>query len=201
MARQPGFFDAYHFELNAFNSTTFPLTVWADQNQSLIDQPFAAMLRDTTTAYGANFHYNSGPLPSTLSYTHTTTTQSNLTGQNQFTIDVSINLHYATLAQHSAGIFDSTSDLMGATLTHDWSLDQAGRYVWSQMFDYSKQSGSFPFTQYRVGEQLRMRISDTLDGSINYTLEGHEYPTTTTTRMSRIGFMRASPLRRAWADR
>jgi hypothetical protein len=203
-AAQTGVFDTYDFHLDALGTTAFPFSVYAQRTENYLNRAFAALLRDTTTGYGATFHYNAGPLPSTLSISRTTTQQSSLEGETQFSLDqtemdystsfqpwerhmVSVNLHYAALAQNNPGFVSSNSDLLGASISHNWSIDPEGRNTLTQNFDYSQQSGNFPFTQTRLSEQLRMRHSSQLESSINYTFEQHEYASNATLRHNLTG--------------
>ena len=192
-------FDTYNVQFNAFGATTFPISAYAERSQDYVNRAFAALLRDTTTAYGGTAHYNNSILPSTLSLSHTNTTQSTLGGQEQFSIDqdeveystsfqpferqvISLNYHYATTSQNNPGLGTSNSDLQGLSVAHNWSIDPAGRYTLTTSFDYSQQTGNFPFTQVRFGEQLRMRHTDTLESVLNYAYEQHDYSTTSTTQ-------------------
>ena len=198
---QTGVFETYDLEFNALNTTAYPMSAFAQRSESLLNRPFAPLLRDTTTGYGATFHYNDRPLPSTLSISHTTTTESSLDGTGLFTINqdeldygtsfqpterqnISLNYHYATISQDNPGTLNNDSQLQGVSASHNWSIDSAARYTLTQTLDYSNQTGNYPFTQLRVGEQFRMRHTPTLESALNYAYEEHDYATTATTRQS-----------------
>jgi hypothetical protein len=194
-----GVFDTYDLQLSVLGATAFPFSAYATQTQNYVARSFAGMLRDTDTGYGATFHYNNAYLPSTLSIGETTTTQSTLGGQEQYSItqdeleystafqplerqSVSVNYHFAQISQSNAGPTRSSSQLQGVAVGHNWSIDPEGRYTLTQSLDYSQQSGNFPYTQLRIGEQLRMRHTNTLESAINYTYEQHDYATNSTAR-------------------
>lgn len=191
-----GYFDAYNLDLDILSGTQYPINVFANRSEAFVNRTFAGMLRNTITSYGANLQYRSPTLPLTLNAVHTTTAQTDLAGHSQYTIDqnnlnfstsiqpwerhnLTFNYSFGTVAQNNpgggAGTVSNSSQLQAVSINHDWSIDPLARYTLSQAFNYSQQTGTYDETRLRLAEQLRMRLSDTLDGSLNYTLEQQKY--------------------------
>ena len=182
---QLGVFDTYDFHTNILKNTEFPITAYAQQSETFTDRAFAALVRTTSTTYGGSVRYASPSLPSSLTYGHTTITQSDLGGATQYSTDadnvsaetsfqpldrqhVSLNYAYNRTAQTNPGTLNTNSETQSGSIGHDWSFDADGHYTLSQGVSISQQTGSTPASSLGVSESLRAVFSETLQGSVDY---------------------------------
>jgi hypothetical protein len=186
-----GVFDAYDISADMFGSSLFPASVYARRNEFYINRAFASMLQNITTEYGGTVRYNSPTLPSTLNLSHTTTTQSDLSGNQQFSMDqnqlsfdtsyqptdrqqLSLSFGYTETSQVNANPLNNSIENLNGSVTHNWMLDREGRYVLNSNFNYSQQSGQYPLTYMRVSERLHLRHTDTFETNYTYDFNSQE---------------------------
>ncbi len=191
-ASSVGFFDTYDLNLDLVSGTQFPVSAYASRSEGFVNRSFAGMLRNTITAYGASVQYRSPIAPSTLNVGQTTMTQSDLGGKIQYSVNqrnldfstavqpgerhnLSLNYSYGTTSQNNPGALANSSQHQSVNVNHDWSIDPLAHYTLSQTFNYSQQEGTYSETRLRLGEQLRMRLLDNLDGGLTYTMEQQNY--------------------------
>ena len=192
------FANAFDLRADLLSTTLFPVNLYAQRSEDLINRTFAPTLRNTSTTYGANFSYNSPILPTTLSISHTTATQTDLFGNEEFQMDqnqlqlgtsfqpftrnmVTLNYGYTGFTQNNPGLLTNNSETHTASASHQWIIDEAGNYTLSQYLDYTQQSGSYPFSQLRLSEHFRMRFTADLESNLDYTLQQLNYPTSRST--------------------
>jgi hypothetical protein len=201
-----GTFTAYDISADILSGTVFPTTLYARRSDIYVDRAFASMLRDATTEYGGIFRYNSPSLPTTLSLTHTTTEQTDLAGNQQFSIDqnqltfdtsfqpterqqLALSLSYTATEQINPNQRNTPLESLNGAVTHNWVLDKEGRYVLSSNFNYNQQNGQYPLTYMRLNEQLHLRHTDTFETNYSYQFNSQENNRSTlTTNLFAAGF-------------
>jgi hypothetical protein len=77
---------AYNFDATLLGSTILPSNYYARRIESYIAPAFQPFIKDIHSEYGANIDYRSPVIPTSLSLSHTETTQSTVSNQPQFTL-------------------------------------------------------------------------------------------------------------------
>jgi hypothetical protein len=185
---QQGMFTAYDLQGDILSATDFPMHVYALRGETFVNRAFASLLRNTTSAEGASIKYNSPVIPTSLNYRHAKTTQADLDGDEQYSVEdnavefatqfqpferqnVSINYNFAQIMQDSSTGGGGDYELHDVSASHQWALDADARFTLSQSLNYSLQSGQTAYERLRLSERLDMRLAENLDGQVIYDFD------------------------------
>ena len=184
---------AYNLNASFLNATQFPGEAYARRTESYTAASFQPLLKNTITEYGGTLNYNSTVVPTSVALYHTETQQQQLNGDPTFKLSedhvnfqtaydpsdrhhLDLNYEYVAIGQDNPGSILSNYETQNLAATHFWQIDSGGRYTLAENFNYNSQTGQFPFQHMRLGEQLRMRQSDTFDSAIDYSFDQQEFP-------------------------
>ena len=180
----------YTWDINAIFLRTQELsgTVYTRRTESLINQPFGETFNSTDTTYGASLDWKSKVLPTTINAYRTETTQSSLTGTDNYTLDESV-LEWHTDAilgpshtlswDYSFIGSDQSSDTAGATsvdqqtesLNHHIGFGPGYKYDLNSLVWMSQVTGPFERDSLRWDEMLHMRHTPNFQTEFDYSLD------------------------------
>jgi len=186
-----GWLDAYDFQGTLLRTSDLPISLFARQGENYITRSFEPTLKDTSSSYGATVNWRSA-IPTTLTVSHSDLTEAQLDGtpvyrlhQNDVSLNsewnptdqhrLSLSYDFSQVADNDGGINGSNYLTQNVSFMHQWALDHRFLSTLTQTLNYNSQTGDFPLDHLRIGEQLRLHLTDTLDGNLNYAYDDQKY--------------------------
>lgn len=201
-----GIVTEYDLSASLLPKSFLPTTYWARRDESFINRTFAALLRSTSTEYGASVTVASPQVPTTLRVYRSETTQSSLNGAptlrlSQDNVDLTsqwfiddhqrLSLTYQfTAAQQSDPNNDVvTTDTHRLSIDHVYAFDANNRDTLTSRLDYYTQEGTYPYERFRIDESLRLHHTDRFETFYNYSYSEQSSETSaTSTHSGSAGF-------------